>query len=131
MKKVVDGIEEVSGPPLKETCRAGMKVRQESQPSLKPTARAEDFLQRVQMDLEGPLLSTKRGNRYMLSLQDDVTGLQFTKFLKHKNEAPNAFVTLITDLENLSDLKLKCWRSDFGSEFHNYKFKDYAGLCQG
>lgn len=56
------------------------------------------------------------GSKYILMFVDDFSGMYFTYFLKHRNEALGKLILLKKIFENLIGAKIKHFRSDNGLE---------------
>jgi transposase InsO family protein len=88
--------------------------------------RAVDRLGLVHMDICGPMsVRSYGGARYMLVIVDDYTRKLFAYFLKCKSESLDYFKTFVTHVENETNFRLKCVRTDNGTEFLNQNFKEY------
>lgn len=90
------------------------------------TSRATEPLERVHMDLIGPMShATHSGNKYILIIVDDKTRYIWTYLLKRKNEAFYYFKKMKTFTENHYGKKIKYLRSDNGTEFKSSEFTNY------
>ena len=69
--------------------------------------RADDMLGWLHMDLQGPFKSSIAGFRYTLAVIDDCTRAGWKRFLKHKSDAKDEIIALITELETSMEWKLK------------------------
>ena len=58
-------------------------------------------------------------------LIDDYTRMIWVTFLKEKIEAFEKFKAFKALVENVTDLKIKCLRSDGGCEFTSYEFDEF------
>ena len=83
-----------------EICNGCMMGRQEARISRVPVPRAKEYLEKVHIDLMGPLDQSFIGYRYIMSLKDDVIGLIFCLPLKAKNEVCLRLVQWVTENEN-------------------------------
>jgi transposase InsO family protein len=81
----------------------------------------------VHTDLVGPT-TTKglKGERYFMLLVDDYTRMTAVFFLKNKSEAFENFKIYKEMVENETDSRIKCLRSDNGGEFTSKEFMDYC-----
>ena len=106
-------------------CGDYIKGRQRQQVSRKPMGRGESVIDFVHSDLEGPLPATSNGIKYFITMNDDATAATWVEGLKYKSETYKKVTKWITLLENQTGHKLKRWRTDWGREFDNEKFKKY------
>jgi hypothetical protein len=85
-------------------------------------------LELIHTDLCGPT-RTKiiYGEHYFMMIIDEYTRMTWVYFLKKKSEAFEKFKTYKVIIENETDLKIKCMRSDNGGEFTS---KDFIQLCE-
>jgi hypothetical protein len=58
-------------------------------------------------------------------LIDDYTRMTWVSFLKNKSEAFEKFKAFKALVENETDLKIKCLRSDNGGEFTSNEFEEF------
>ena len=108
-------------PPSCEACRLGKSHRASFPPSERE--RAAYILDRVYSDLWGPApVTSLGGNRYAMTFTDSCTRWVWVYFLKHKNEALDAFKDWLVMVENETGRKLKIWHCDNGGEFINAAF---------
>lgn len=84
VKKVI-GME-VKGPIPEEACEPCLKVKQYSETSRRPMSKATAFLDRIHVDIGGPLPATFRSNRYFLLIKDDAFGMFFVYIMRTKDE---------------------------------------------
>lgn len=88
--------------------------------------RAKEKLQLVHMDLCGPMdADSYNGARYMLLLIDDYTRKVFIYFLRNKYEVFDSMKDFTLEVEKETDLKIKTFRSDNGTEFVNSKINNF------
>jgi transposase InsO family protein len=84
-------------------------------------------LELVHTDLCGPTRTqTLKGESYFMLLIDDYTRMTWVTFLKEKYEAFEKFKSFKALVENETDLKIKCLRSDRGGEFTSYEFDEFC-----
>ncbi|GJS55117.1 hypothetical protein Tco_0628479 [Tanacetum coccineum] len=84
-------------------------------------------LHTLHMDLFGPTsVSSLNHKWYCLVVTDDFSRFSWTFFLKTKDESGSILRNLITEIENLKDLKVKIIRCDNGGEFKNREMDE---LC--
>ncbi|GMF32340.1 unnamed protein product [Phytophthora lilii] len=84
-------------------------------------------LQLVHTDVMGPMKKkSKGGTRYVLRFVDDYSRFVVAFFITKKSEVPAKFKMLMNLYENQWGEKIKCLRSDNGTEFIN---KEMDKLC--
>ncbi|KAI3767934.1 hypothetical protein L2E82_18363 [Cichorium intybus] len=84
-------------------------------------------LELVHSDVYGPTsVSSVGGSRYYVTFIDDCTRKVWVYFLKHKSEVFSTFKKWKATVENETDLKIKCFRSDNGGEYSSKEFVDYC-----
>src|SRR5690606_2608370 len=69
------------------------------------------------------------GARYFVIFIDDFSRMIFGYVLKSKNEVFEKFQLFKAYAENQTGQKIKCLRSDNGTEYVNQAFKDYLSHC--
>ncbi|KAF1336396.1 Integrase catalytic core protein, partial [Globisporangium splendens] len=80
-------------------------------------------LQLVHTDVMGPMATTSHGGaRYLLTFIDDYSRFVTGYFLKRKSEVADKFSEFKAMAENQWGQRIKCVRSDNGSEFVNKRF---------
>lgn len=89
--------------------------------------RATEKLQRVHMDICGPMhVRSMGGNKFFLLLVDDYTRMTWVYFLQSKSEAFECFLKFQAAVERETVLKVKVLRSDRGGEFLSREFNDHC-----
>ncbi|GJT60967.1 putative ribonuclease H-like domain-containing protein [Tanacetum coccineum] len=84
-------------------------------------------LHTLHMDLFGPTsVSSLNHKWYCLVVTDDFSRFTWTFFLKSKDETGSILRNLITEIENLKDLKVKIRRCDNGGEFKNREMDEFC-----
>jgi hypothetical protein len=82
-------------------------------------------------DLCGPMRTKGlNGEQYFMLLIDDFTRMTAVCFLKKKSEAFECFRIFKEMVENETDLKIKCLRSDNGGEFTSKEFMDFVKIME-
>ena len=86
-------------------------------------------LEIVHIDISGPT-KTKGfyGERYFMILVDDFSRMMLVAFLKEKSETFDKFKIFKNRVENESDMKIKCLRSDRGGEFTLNMFNTFCEM---
>ena len=101
------------------TCVEGKFVNSRSRI---PDARSQKSLEKVHVDLAGPVSPVSRvGFKYCIAFTDDFSGAVFVYFLKCKSDTFVATEKLLADITPYG--KVSCIRSDNGSEFTGKAFQ--------
>lgn len=78
----------------------------------------------IHIDVWGPYrINTFDGFKYFLTIVDDYSRATWIYLLRSKDEVYNCFMSFNNLLENQFSVKVKCVRSDNGTEFVNNKMK--------
>jgi transposase InsO family protein len=89
----------------------------------KPDRRATKILELVHCDLAGPVDPiAKEGFRYALAFVDDYSGIVMIYFIRHESDTLKATETFLADSSPYG--KIKCIRSDNGTEFISEAFEN-------
>jgi hypothetical protein len=81
----------------------------------------------VNIDLCGPTRTKELdGVKYFMLLIDDYTKMTWVLFLKNNSEDFECFKIFKSLIENESDLKIKCLRSNNGGEFNSNEFSIFC-----
>jgi hypothetical protein len=84
-------------------------------------------LELVHTDLCGPTRTKSiQGGHYFILFIDDYTRMAWVSFLKEKSEAFNKFKSFKAYVENETDFKIKCLRSNNGLEFTSDEFNKFC-----
>ncbi|CAB3992128.1 Retrovirus-related Pol poly from transposon TNT 1-94 [Paramuricea clavata] len=87
-----------------------------------PDAKGKVPLELVHADLAGPVIpESSEGFKYVLAYTDDYSGATFTYLLKRKSDTLSATEKFLADSSPYG--KIKCIRSDNGTEFTNNAYK--------
>lgn len=85
------------------------------------------FLELLHIDLCGLTRSKGfQGEQYFMLFTDDYTIMTWMCLLNKKSKAFGHFKRFKERIENESDMKIKCLRSDNGGEFTSNQFNDYC-----
>lgn len=112
---------EVHGSPPQDLCEPCMKAKQQKDPSRHSMSKAKAFLERVHVDIGGPLPTTFKNNRYFLLFKDDATGMFFVYAMKTKDEILRLLKEFTTWIEKQSGFKVKRFRA--GDELGSKAFE--------
>lgn len=122
---VVSGMEIVANPPRPvgcTECQLG-KATSSSHPD-STRQRASQVLERVHMDLVGPISPPSIGGAvYFLLLRDEFSGYMFVELLTHKSHVLARIKKFINDTAVQTQTRVKILRSDNGTEFKNQGMK--------
>lgn len=92
----------------------------------KSKSRSKVLLGLVHTDVCGPLQTASlSGARYFVTFIDDFSRKTWVYFLKTKDEVFNIFKSFKVLVENETDRKIKCLRSDNGTEYVNRAFQNF------
>jgi hypothetical protein len=84
-------------------------------------------LELVHSDVFGPTpVSSQGGKNYYVTFIDDSTRKVWVYFLKNKSDVFDTFKIWKSAVENETDLKVKCLKSDNGGEYISKEFVDYC-----
>nr|GEV21607.1 hypothetical protein [Tanacetum cinerariifolium] len=84
-------------------------------------------LHTLHMDLFGPTSVSNLNHKwYFLVVTDDFSRFTWTFFLRTKDETSSILRNLITEIENLKDLKVKIIRCDNRGEFKNKEMNEFC-----
>ncbi len=75
----------MKGPIPGEICGDFMKSRQQRKLSYKPISQPTEYLDYLHCDLDGPYLTTQKGNRFYLGIQDSATRAYYAKPIRTKS----------------------------------------------
>jgi hypothetical protein len=123
LQKVMDGLgNHVFCPPFCESCTLGKMTRN---PSREPMSPVSEKLERVHMDLYGPVpVPSLQGKRYMLTITDQKTGRIWVYFRTTKKHIVQRIKDWVIEVEKecrgfSKDEKCQRLRFDRGREFLN------------
>jgi len=110
----------------KTPCEQCQQSRQTRQP-FKSTGRSSSkVLELLHSDLCGPISPpTLEGERYVVTLQDDHTGLSMVQLVKNKSDTAASIKHMITRMECQTGQKVRQVRTDNGTEYVNSTLSAY------
>ena len=121
--RMVDGVDRITGSDeFCEGCAYGHS-RQKHHPSM--DTKTKRRLERVHIDLCGPLPNSLGGNRYFLLIIDEHTHYHWVEFLPKKSDTFTQLQQWKLQAERELDLKLRYLKSDGGMEFGSRVFKEW------
>eukprot|EP00253_Pinus_taeda_P005591 PITA_05591 len=107
-------------------CKSYQLGKQTRTNFLEKEGSASKPLELVHTDLCGPSRKkSPRGEEYVILFIDDFSRMCWIGLLKHKDEAFEKFKAFKALVENESDCRIKCLRSDQGGEFTSDEFFDF------
>lgn len=113
----------ISDPNSKLACETCVLGKMSDFRNRQPDAKAKQPLEKVHLDLAGPIdPAAREGFKYVLICVDDHTGINCVYFLKNKSDTPKAFQKYLADLSPFG--QVKCVRTDGGGEFISTEFKN-------
>ena len=96
-------------------------------PFLSSDSEAKGILDIIHSDVCGPMATTSlSGYVYYVSFIDDFSRKTWIYFLKGKNEVFDKFKEFKALMDNLSEKKIKIFRSDNRGEFTGGEFKSFC-----
>ena len=124
--RLVDGVDKVVG--KEEFCKgcAYGRSKRKHHPSTGTITRRR--LERVHIDLCGPLPDSLGGNRYFLLIIDEHTHYHWVEFLSKKSDAAPRLQKWKLQVERETDLQLQYLKSDGGKEFGSKTFEDWLTM---
>eukprot|EP00253_Pinus_taeda_P023041 PITA_23041 len=124
--QVVRGLPDIKIPDntICKSCHFGKKTRTNFPEKGGSASRP---LELVHIDVCGPFRTrSPRGEEYFILFIDDFSRMVWLGLMKHKDEAFEKFQSFKALVENESDYKIKCLRSDRGGEFTSNDFFDFC-----
>jgi hypothetical protein len=125
-RRLVDGIDRVVGDV--EFCKGCVYGRSKRKHHPATSTKTKRRLERVHIDLCGPLPDSLGGNRYFLLIIDEHTHYQWVEFLSKKSDAFSWLRKWKLSTEHEADLKLQCLKSDGGKEFGSEAFEEWLAM---
>ena len=106
-------------------CHTCPKAKLTVKPFENTNFRAKSLIELVHSDICGPFSASIAGSKYFATFIDDKSRYMCVYFLKSKDEVFDAFKTYKSFVENQTDFKIKCLRTDNGKEFVNKSFNEF------
>lgn len=113
----------VKGPVPDKLCEPCMKGRQQGEISRVPTTKPTVFVQKISVDIGGPLPTTARGNKIFILIKCQATGMMFWYAKKLKSEIFKVVTDFVTWVERQTGHKVKIIVS--GGELQTNAFKTW------
>ena len=109
-------------------CEICLKAKFTNMISREITPKATYYLERIAIDLCGPIKPTSLGGkRYIIFFIDSASRLIDSKLLSSKSQAFHAFIEYKTRAEKQNPkCQIRAIKSDLGTEFLNSSFKNYC-----
>ncbi|GJZ96836.1 retrovirus-related pol polyprotein from transposon TNT 1-94 [Tanacetum coccineum] len=103
---------------LNFACALGKSKKSSHQPKAEDTNQEKLYL--LHMDLCGPMrVASINGKRYILVIVDDYSRFTWVRFLRTKDEAPEAIIKCIKNIQVCLNATVRNVRTDNGTEFVN------------
>ncbi len=121
--QLVDGVDKVVGE--EKFCEGCVYSRSKRKPHPSTGTTTKHRLERVHVNICGPLPKLIGGNRYFLLIIDEHTCHHWVEFLLKKSDAFPCLVKWKIRAEQETDLKLRYLKSDGGKEFGSGAFEEW------
>ncbi|GJT58902.1 putative ribonuclease H-like domain-containing protein [Tanacetum coccineum] len=109
---------------LCSACALGKSKKSSHQPKAEDTNQEKLYL--LHMDLCGPMrVESINGKKYILVIVDDYSRFTWVKFLRSKDEAPDAIIKCIKNIQVRLNATVRNVRTDNGTEFVNQTLRDF------
>ncbi|GKE10647.1 retrovirus-related pol polyprotein from transposon TNT 1-94, partial [Tanacetum coccineum] len=109
---------------LCSTCALGKSKKSSHQPKAEDTNQEKLYL--LHMDLCGPMrVASINGKRYILVIFDDYSRFTWVRFLRTKDEAPEAIIKCIKNIQVSLNATVRNVRTDNGTEFVNQTLREF------
>ncbi|GKF43109.1 retrovirus-related pol polyprotein from transposon TNT 1-94, partial [Tanacetum coccineum] len=106
------------------TCASGKSKKSSHQPNADDTNQEKLYL--LRMDLCGPMrVESINGKKYILVIVDDYSRFTWVKFLRSKDEAPDAIIKCIKNIQVCLNATVRNVRTDNGTKFVNQTLRDF------
>jgi len=124
--RLVDGVDKITG--KEEFCEGCAYGRSKRKPHPPTGTRTRRRLERIHVDICGPLPSSIGGNHYFLLIVDEHTRYMWTEFMPKKSDAFARLRRWKLRAERETDLKLRHLKSDGGMEFSSKAFEEWLAV---
>ncbi|GJU69981.1 retrovirus-related pol polyprotein from transposon TNT 1-94 [Tanacetum coccineum] len=109
---------------LNFACALGKSKKSSHQPKAEDTNQEKLYL--LHMDLCGPMrVASINGKRYILVIVDDYSRFTWVRFLRTKDEAPEAIIKCIKNIQVRLNATVRNVRTDNGTEFVNQTLREF------
>ncbi|GJW08901.1 retrovirus-related pol polyprotein from transposon TNT 1-94 [Tanacetum coccineum] len=109
---------------LNFACALGKRKKSFHQPKAEDTNQEKLYL--LHMDLCGPMhVASINGKRYILMIVDDYLRFTWVRFLRSKDEAPEAIIKCIKNIQVRLNATVPNVRTDNGTEFVNQTLREF------
>ena len=120
---MVEGVDSVGG--TIEFCKSCAHGKQHRDPFPNSEKCTQHKLDLIHSDVCGPFPLSIRGYKYFITFTDDNSRHTWVFFLKKKSEALATFKTWKAQVELMTGLKVKVFRTDNGGEYTSLEFEAY------
>ncbi|GJX20301.1 retrovirus-related pol polyprotein from transposon TNT 1-94 [Tanacetum coccineum] len=109
---------------LCSACALGKSKKSSHQPKAEDTNQEKLYL--LHMDLCGPMrVESINGKKYILVIVDDYSRFTWVRFLRSKDEAPDAIIKCIKNIQVRLNATVRNVRTNNGTEFVNQTLRDF------
>ncbi|GJU60462.1 retrovirus-related pol polyprotein from transposon TNT 1-94 [Tanacetum coccineum] len=109
---------------LCSACALGKSKKSSHKPKAEDTNQEKLYL--LHMDLCGPMhVASSNGKRYILVIIDDYSRFTWVRFLRSKDEAPEAIIKCIKNIQVRLNSTVRNVRTDNGTEFVNQTLREF------
>ncbi|GKA17259.1 retrovirus-related pol polyprotein from transposon TNT 1-94 [Tanacetum coccineum] len=109
---------------LCSTCALGKSKKSSHQPKAEDTNQEKLYL--LHMDLCGPMcVASINGKMYILMIVDDYSRFTWVRFLRTKDEAPEAIIKCIKNIQVRLNATVRNVQTDNGTEFANQTLREF------
>ncbi|GJS20141.1 retrovirus-related pol polyprotein from transposon TNT 1-94 [Tanacetum coccineum] len=109
---------------LNFACALGKSKKSSHQPKAEDTNQEKLYL--LHMDLCGPMrVASINGKRYILVIVDDYSRFTWVRFLRSKDEAPEAIIKCIKNIQVRLNATVRNVQTDNGTEFINQTLREF------